>query len=116
MIRVRVTPRAEGLEVLAEGHADYAPRGQDVVCAGVSALLFCYLSYMDSLPPIATAEGASTLEQEQREGYLWIRTRGWEGRDRDAWRVVEAGLALLAEAYPAFVSMDAPTQKEGAEV
>ena len=36
------------MRVSASGHAGYAPRGKDIVCAGVSALMFgCiyYLSY-----------------------------------------------------------------------
>lgn len=116
MIRVRVTPRADGLEVLAEGHADYAPRGQDIVCAGVSALLFGYLSYLESRPPIATAEGDFTVERELGEGRMSIRTRGWGGLDRTAWAVVEAGLALLSDTYPRHVCLESPAKKEGVEV
>ena len=35
MIRVHITPT----HIHVEGHAGYAPHGQDIVCAGVSALV-----------------------------------------------------------------------------
>ena len=46
MIRIRVTRRDSGLEIFAEGHAGYAPVGQDIVCAGVSALLYGFVAYL----------------------------------------------------------------------
>ena len=35
----------ENLEVKADGHAEYAPRGYDIVCAGVSSLIENYRLY-----------------------------------------------------------------------
>lgn len=39
MIRIRCTQRENLMNLLVAGHAGYAQRGQDVVCAGVSALI-----------------------------------------------------------------------------
>ena len=42
MITVTISRNAEELIVEVSGHSNYAPQGEDIVCAGVSALtLMC---------------------------------------------------------------------------
>ena len=67
MICIRITEREDGLELSAHGHAGYAPRGQDVVCAGVSALIYGFIAYLEGLLPIAT-------EKTPREGMPRLET------------------------------------------
>ncbi len=127
MIRICVTRRADGLELTAVGHAGYAERGRDIVCAGVSALLFGFLRHLETHLPPAEADGAGdarpchdlgdsgdrrdiggrasppSVESEVGEGSLWIRTHGMAGMDTAAWEVTRAGLSLIAEAHPSCV-------------
>ena len=35
-----------GFRVIIEGHANYAPEGQDIVCASVSSLLYALIGYL----------------------------------------------------------------------
>ncbi len=131
MIRIRVCRHADGLEISAVGHADYAEWGRDIVCAGVSALLFGYLHYLlIHLPSAVADEGDDAHDHRRRgdsgdrrvpsaqasspvvvyrmdEGTLWVRTRGADGMDGKAWEVTQAGLALIEEAYPACVCLAA---------
>ena len=115
MIRIRVTERDGGIELKAYGHAGYAPHGQDIVCAGVSALLYGFIAYLEGLSPIATAEASSFggdmphLEVSEGDGALRVITRGLGGRDTDGFAVTLAGLSLIAACYPAFVTLDIPT-------
>ena len=51
MIRVRAYREDGGVGILATGHAGMAPHGRDPVCAGVSALLYGYLAYLEGLAP-----------------------------------------------------------------
>ena len=51
MIEIRVYPKGDGMVLSAEGHAGMAPRGRDIVCAGVSALLYGFAAYLESLAP-----------------------------------------------------------------
>lgn len=112
MIHIQITQDESGLELFAAGHAGYAPQGQDIVCAGVSALLYGFVAYLEALPPIATAgepvsEGDHPhLEVREGDGYLWVCTHGLGGRDTDGFAVTEAGLRLLASAYPACVMLE----------
>lgn len=90
------------MEMEAVGHAGYGPRGCDIVCAGVSALLFAYLRYLKELAPeIELAE----VTWAQEDGRLWIRSRGFDGGDRRSLGVVEAGLRMIAHAYPAHLTL-----------
>ena len=119
MICIRITKGEDGLELSAHGHAGYAPRGQDVVCAGVSALLYGFIAYLEGLAPIATAgvlEG-DTLgwTAKDEDGILSIQTRGMGGADLDGLAVIQAGLGLIASSYPAFVMLDIHTKRKGDE-
>ena len=116
MIRIRVTRRDSGLEIFAEGHAGYAPVGQDIVCAGVSALLYGFVAYLRETLPIATAEDshpegrAPLWEVSEGDGRLWVRTHGSDGRAKAALAPIEAGLRLIAACYPHHVTLDTDTK------
>ena len=121
MIRVQVTVGRDGLTLSAVGHAGLAPRGQDVVCAGVSALLYGFVAYLEGLTPIATAEACSMggdlphLEVSEGDGRLTVRTRGLGGQDTAGFGVTEAGLRLIAACYPAYVTLDVHPYRKGDE-
>ena len=116
MIRIRVTRRDSGLEIFAEGHAGYAPVGRDIVCAGVSALLYGFVAFLRETLPIATAEDshpegrAPLWEVSEGDGRLWVRTHGADGRDKAALAPIEAGLRLIAACYPHHVTLDTDTK------
>ena len=119
MICIRMTEREDGLELSAHGHAGYAPRGQDVVCAGVSALIYGFIAYLERLSPIATEkaarDGTPRLEVEDKDGILWVRTYGMGGADIMGLAVIRAGLGLIASAYPSFVMLDDNIRRKGDE-
>ena len=119
MICIRMTEREDGVELSAHGHAGAAPRGQDVVCAGVSALLYAFVAYLEGLPPIATAEAVEGknphLVVSEGDGLLEVKTFGLGGKDRDALAVICEGLGLIASRYPAHVMLDTHTHRKGDE-
>lgn len=119
MICIRITECEDGVELSAHGHAGYAPRGQDVVCAGVSALLYGFISYLEGLLPIATEkaarDGTPRLEVEDKDDVLWVRTYGMDGADTAGLAVIRAGLGLIASCYPSFVMLDAHIYRKGDE-
>ena len=119
MICIRMTEREDGVELSARGHAGAAPRGQDVVCAGVSTLVYAFVAYLETLSPIATVEdgdgGRPHLEVREGDGFLEVKTFGMGGRDRDALAVICEGLGLIASRYPAHVMLDTHTHRKGDE-
>ena len=95
----------EQLFLSTEGHSGSAPAGQDIICAGVSALTLALLNTLRA-------------EEEKRQfrlswgmgpGKLHIKVNPKEGRFnqeareriQDYFQVVETGLKALEEEYPA---------------
>ena len=77
-------------EIVAHGHAGYAPIGQDIVCAAVSSLL-CTLALCDEVDA-EQSDGAMRL---YGEASLTVC---------NLFRVFAAGLSQIAKQYPAHVS------------
>lgn len=100
MIRVNYTELDSAgeptLRLEARGHADYAPAGQDIVCAGASTLMQT-LAYL-----LAGEENAHSDAWDEEDGPRLAVTAGvprspWvEG----AFDFAKTGFALLAERYP----------------
>lgn len=103
MTRIYVFRREEGIELLAWGHADYAEAGQDIVCAGVSALLYGFKAYLERQSLLC--EGGR-INPAEWDGGLWLRTKGFGGMDETAWEVTRAGLELIIRQYPQCVFLE----------
>lgn len=90
MIRVRAGER----RITVSGHAGYAPAGQDIVCAAVSALTYALAGYLE--------ETGQAARSDIRRGYADIE--GAEGCGA-AFALVRCGMEQLAAAYPGRVEM-----------
>lgn len=89
---IRVTAQPGRLTV--RGHADYAPAGQDIVCAAVSALLLALAERLQ--------EKKLVKELVMRPGYMSIAMRGAE-RETE---LVKCGLRQLERRFPQCVQVE----------
>ena len=89
---IRVTAQPGRLTV--RGHADYAPAGQDIVCAAVSALLLALAERLQ--------EKKLVKELVMRPGYMSIAMRGAE-RETE---LVKCGLRQLERRFPQCVEVE----------
>lgn len=99
MIRVSIDPIDKVF--LLEGHAEYAPIGQDIVCASASMMAAMLFEYA-----LQTAEEGDIWECEMRPGYARLLM---EPACADMYHVFEAvkhGFGLLAKRYPEHVIID----------
>ena len=87
-------PEGGNLTMRAEGHAGYAPAGQDIVCAAVSCLMQT-LAYS-----AAEDERTSSCIYQGKEGPVVNVEAGDSVLMRDKFELVADGLILLAEQYP----------------
>lgn len=96
MIKIIYVADPEGgkLTMRAEGHAGYAPAGQDIVCAAVSCLMQT-LAYS-----AAEDERTSSCIYQGKEGPVVNVEAGDSVLMRDKFELVADGLDLLAEQYP----------------
>lgn len=88
-----ITIRQEGNRITAEGHAGYAPRGQDIVCAAVSALL---QTFVQSVEELTNCE----IKSDLRPGKAVIE---YEDETKETALLVESffiGVSGIAAAYP----------------
>jgi uncharacterized protein YsxB (DUF464 family) len=96
MIKIIYVADPEGgkLTMRAEGHAGYAPAGQDIVCAAVSCLMqtLAYSAVED--------ERTSSCIYQGKEGPVASVEAGDSVLMRDKFELVADGLDLLAEQYP----------------
>ena len=92
MIEVKV--RADGITIT--GHADYAPAGQDIVCAGISTLFQTLIQSIESLTTdritYKIISGASELKYGKLSEQAKILV--------DAFFV---GVLLIVDIYPDYV-------------
>lgn len=96
MIKIIYVTEPEGgkLTMRAEGHAGYAPAGQDIVCAAVSCLMQT-LAYS-----AAEDEHTSSCIYQGKDGPVVNVEAGDSVLMRDKFELVADGLDLLAEQYP----------------
>lgn len=101
MIKIIYEADPEGgkLTMRAEGHAGYAPAGQDIVCAAVSCLMQT-LAYS-----AAEDEHTSSCIYQGKDGPVVSVETGDSVLMRDKFELVADGLTLLAEQYPENVSL-----------
>ena len=101
MVRFRIDPHKGELRVL--GHAGFGEKGSDPVCAGVSALVLTLCRRVEELAD----RGAVQIQALAAEpGAAYVRCAplpGHEVQTEEAFRVIGAGLRLLAKEYPGYV-------------
>ncbi len=90
------------MELLAQGHAGYDVAGHDIVCAGVSALLYGFKSYLEEQQMRASGKVFSA----EWDGGLKLRTQGFGGADTQGWEVIRAGIDQIAKHYPQYVNWE----------
>lgn len=76
----------KSLILILEGHANYAPKGQDIVCAGVSALAFTYANYLGRY-------------EKFKKGMI-LRAKSKKECEEKVFRMIIGGLQLIAKDYP----------------
>ena len=100
MIKVKMMDTDKGYSLAVSGHADYAPEGQDIVCAVVSVLVQTLANKVD-----AAARSGRLLASCVQHGETFVVQAlpkpGPNNLMVASWfDFVEEGLRALAEAYP----------------
>lgn len=88
-------------EIIIEGHAGYAPHGQDIVCAGVSTLTQGFIEAVEQLT-------TDKLKTHITAGKAIIR---YKELSKDAQLLLSSffiGLKMIANEYPNNVKLTEP--------
>lgn len=102
---IRVTYWPEDLRILVEGHAGYAPVGEDLVCSAASILVHTLSVTLRRLELCGRVE----LKTRILPGDSEIRCEVLDPADSEpemAFRFAETGFAILAENLPEFIFLN----------
>lgn len=108
MVSIVIANNGSGITVRAAGHAEYAPHGQDIVCAGVSAVLYgCLSCLLDAAySRRENSDNPPHVYISDRPELLAFATDGFDdGFDLEAVRIIAFSLRMLAEEYPRHVAV-----------
>lgn len=84
--------RSAGL-ITINGHANYAPHGQDIVCAAVSTLTQVFLASVEELCP-------DTIKSSLAAGKVVIRYGNLSEKAQTLLNSFFIGLEMIANEYP----------------
>ena len=99
---VTVTRSSSGITI--EGHAGYAPHGQDVVCAGVSTLV---QNLIQSIEDLCTDE----ISYHLKPGWVDIKHGELSAKAQVLVTSFFIGVYMIAERYPDHVKVNKQTTK-----
>lgn len=80
------------------GHAEYAPKGADIVCAAVSALVQSFEFYC------MKAEDVRVLEDERKEGVIRYIVVGDKAKIDPAFEMMKTGIREISLNFPKNIS------------
>lgn len=86
---IKIKCDMNGMQIFAYGHAGFARKGKDIVCAAASTLIF---TLINSVPCIYDDEGD-----------LYIKVL--REKDRNVFETIVKGLGLLSVSYPDNISI-----------
>lgn len=95
MINVSVKENKRNYQVIAMGHANYAECGRDIVCAGVSSLMFAFSG--------ACEENISEAVIEK--GYFAVKCKK-NCKTKHYVKMLVYGLKNMAEDYPSYLKIN----------
>lgn len=98
MVKIEYARRGRRHTLHIRGHAGYAEPGKDIVCAGVTAIVYALIGYLDK---------HETFDCDIREGYVGITCEGSREIDTAFGMAVE-GYHQIAAMYPENVRMIEP--------
>ena len=105
MVQVLLECSSEGLlqTCTAEGHADYAPKGHDIVCAALSCLLRTVLAQLEKSKTLVVKM------QIQNRGILAFSVEEFDKNDefllKYASDFLKTGISQLVEEFPEHISL-----------
>ena len=104
MTEVTYTERDNRVRITVTGHAQFNP-GNDIVCAGISAITFQLLSYVAAMQMEGQIEDAAS---EVKDGWVivtFVLLPGSKQAWDTAWKVIKMGYQNISEEYPKHLSI-----------
>lgn len=106
MIQIRFEEKDGCIGVTAEGHAGYAPKGQDIVCAAYSALMVTLAAQVNELKEKGYFREEPEVKMESGAAVIRCRPRsGCRGITKKFFEMIEGGCVLMEMDYGRYVEV-----------
>lgn len=99
MVKVTYQSRDNKYRLSIDGHAGYKPAGEDIVCAGVSAIAYSLMGYLE-----LNKDKTSFLDIRHDNGRVYTCCCGTDTIGA-AFQMAITGLEMIAASYPQNVSV-----------
>lgn len=99
MIEITIQRGGGRYELRVKGHAGYNP-GNDIVCAGCSAVVYSLMGALRNAP-----EHLDSLTTDAERGHAWVYCEG-DAVVGALYRMAEIGLRQIARTHPEHVQVD----------
>ena len=96
MTSIKVDQRDSHFTIEISGHANYAPKGQDIVCAGISLLSFMIHKIV--------LEETKVISDIFEEGFCRFAFVAEDNLTQEKIKTITSGYQMLSEVYPNYVS------------
>ena len=100
MIRARYNRDGETHTLSVNGHAGYGEKGQDIVCAGVSAIVFALIGWLEN-----NSEDATFVSVDENGGEVVIVCEGDE-QVSAVFYMAAIGIENIMNTYPDHVDIE----------
>lgn len=101
MIRASVINSDDEIKIEIAGHSGYAPYGNDIVCAGISALFMAFIAFVEK-----SYKGYWQRRILPGDGYVYIRKYKALPELDIALKVFVSGVEEICENYPENVVLE----------
>lgn len=110
MVKVTFTESGKKLSLRVEGHAGFAPIGEDMICASATILAYTVAQFVK----LAMERGdlVSSPEINLEKGYAFVSCEPTEEaayETQNMYAFAKLGYQLLAHNYPQYVRLEAST-------
>lgn len=103
MIEISVNMKEYCVEV--KGHANSAPKGEDIICAGISALFYTLYEVLYQNKEMLEKKSLKSIMVDG-EGTIYCKPKKeYEGNVQMMYLTVLTGLELMAKNYPEYINM-----------
>lgn len=99
MTKISIGKKGRLYKVNISGHAAYAEKGEDIVCAAISMLYYALLSTVEN------DKGVSYFKGRHENGFAQLSFCGGKNSP-GAFEMAKNGFMLLSRTYPKNVSLD----------
>lgn len=97
MVAITFTEEGNKRIITINGHANYAEKGKDIVCSGISVLYQTYKYFIEDLMDKGKAEDIFLIEEE---GFCEFESRNTSLESMTAYEMTKQGLESISETFP----------------